>query len=65
MLIGVPLGLSSKRGGKGTGFVLTLFLVFLYYFLSSVGIALATQGKLPPFFGVWGANIAFPRRASC
>ena len=59
MLVGVPLGLASKRGGKGAGFVLTLFLVFLYYFLSTVGIALATQGKLSPFFGVWGANIGF------
>ena len=47
MLVGVPLGLSSKRGGKGTGFVVTLLLVFLYYFLSSVGIALARQDKVP------------------
>ena len=59
MLVGVPLGLSTNRGGKGTGFVLTLFLVFLYYFLSSVGVALATQGKLSPFIGVWGANLLF------
>ncbi len=59
MLVGVPLGLSTNRGGKGTGFVLTLFLVFLYYFMSSVGVALATQGKLPPFLGVWGANLLF------
>jgi LPS export ABC transporter permease LptF len=59
MLVGVPLGLSSKRGGKSTGFVLTILLVFLYYFVSSVGIALATQGKLPPFVGVWGANFIF------
>ena len=59
MLVGVPLGLSSKRGGKSTGFVLTILLVFVYYFLSSVGIAFATQGKLPPFLGVWGANLIF------
>ena len=59
MLVGVPLGLSSKRGGKSTGFVLTILLVFVYYFLSSVGVALATQGKLPPFVGVWGANLLF------
>lgn len=58
-LIGVPLGLSSKRGGKGGGFVLTLVLVFLYYFVSSVGSALAQQGKLPPVAGVWGANVCF------
>ncbi len=59
MLVGVPLGLSSKRGGQSTGFVLTILLVFIYYFLSSVGVALASQGKLPPFLGVWGANLLF------
>ena len=59
MLVGVPLGLSSKRGGKSTGFVLTILLVFLYYFLSSVGVALAKQQKLSPFVGVWGANLLF------
>jgi LPS export ABC transporter permease LptG/LPS export ABC transporter permease LptF len=59
MLVGVPLGLSSKRGGKGAGFVVTLALVFIYYFLSSVGIALARQGKVPAPLGVWGANILF------
>ncbi len=59
MLVGVPLGLSSKRGGKSTGFVLTIFLVFVYYVLSLVGVALAKSGKLDPFLGVWGANLLF------
>ena len=59
MLVGVPLGLSSKRGGKGAAFVLTLLLVFLYYFASTVGIALARDGKVPAVIGVWGANVLF------
>jgi LPS export ABC transporter permease LptG/LPS export ABC transporter permease LptF len=59
MLVGVPLGLSSKRGGKSTGFVLTIILVFVYYFLSSIGVAFAKTGKLSPFLGVWGANLIF------
>lgn len=59
MLIGVPLGLSSKRGGKSTGFVLTIALVFIYYFLSQIGIAFAKNGKVSPFLGVWGANLLF------
>lgn len=59
MLIGVPLGLASKRGGKSTGFVLTIVLVFIYYFLSSVGEAFAKSGKLSPFLGIWGANLIF------
>ena len=59
MLVGVPLGISSKRGGKSTGFVLTILLVFIYYFLSSVGVAFAQSGRLSPFLGVWGANLLF------
>lgn len=59
MLIGVPLGLSSKRGGKSTGFVLTIALVFIYYFFSSTGVALARQGKIPVIVGVWAANALF------
>jgi LPS export ABC transporter permease LptG len=59
MLVGVPLGLSSKRGGKGAGFVLTLALVFIYYFMSIIGTAVARQDKAPAFLGVWGANIIF------
>ncbi len=59
MLVGVPLGLSSKRGGKSTGFVLTILLVFIYYFVSFIGVALAKNGKLSPFLGVWGANLIF------
>ncbi|HYK34647.1 LptF/LptG family permease [Alloacidobacterium sp.] len=59
LLVGVPLGISSKRGGKGAGFVLTIVLVFVYYFLSSAGVALARQNKLPVLAGVWMANLLF------
>ena len=59
MLVGVPLGVASRRGGKSSGFVYALLLVSLYYFLSSVGSAFARQGKLPVFLGVWSANILF------
>ncbi len=59
MLVGVPLGISSRRGGKGAGFVLTIALVFIYYFLSSTGTALARQNKIPVFLGVWQANLIF------
>ncbi|MGA2438357.1 MAG: LptF/LptG family permease [Acidobacteriaceae bacterium] len=59
MLIGVPLGLSSRRGGKSTGGVLTLLLVFAYYLLSNIGIAFAKSGKLSPALGVWAANLIF------
>lgn len=58
-LVGIPLGLSSKKGGKSAGFVLAIALVFAYYFASLVGVSLARQGKVSPGFGVWLANIVF------
>ncbi len=59
VLIGIPLGLSAKKGGKGAGFVLTIVLVFIYYFLYLIGLSLARGGKLPPIAGVWMANFIF------
>ena len=58
-LVGIPLGLSSKKGGKSSGFVLTILLVFAYYSFSLIGVSLARQGKVSPFFGVWLANLLF------
>ncbi len=59
VLIGIPLGLSARKGGKGAGFVLTIVLVFIYYFLSIIGVSLARGGRLSPVLGVWMANIIF------
>jgi LPS export ABC transporter permease LptG/LPS export ABC transporter permease LptF len=59
MLVGVPLGVISKRGGKSSGFVFTLLLVIFYYVLSYTGIALGRQNKLSAFVAVWLANIVF------
>jgi LPS export ABC transporter permease LptG/LPS export ABC transporter permease LptF len=59
MLVGVPLGLSSKRSGRSTGIVLAIVLVFVYYLTSLVGVAFAKSGKVSPFLGVWAANIIF------
>jgi LPS export ABC transporter permease LptF/LPS export ABC transporter permease LptG len=58
-LVGIPLGLSSKKGGKSAGFVLTILLVFAYYSLSLLGVSLAKQDRLSPALGVWMADIAF------
>ena len=36
-MVGIPLGLSARKGGKSTGFVLTILLVFVYYLFSLIG----------------------------
>ena len=58
-LVGIPLGLSSKKGGKSGGFVLTILLVFAYYVVSLVGVSLARQGMVAPWFGAWLADLVF------
>jgi LPS export ABC transporter permease LptF/LPS export ABC transporter permease LptG len=58
-MVGIPLGLSSKKSGKSGGFVLTIVLVFVYYFISLIGVSFAKQGKLTPALGAWLANIVF------
>src|SRR6201987_1078850 len=58
-LVGIPLGLSSKKSGKSGGFVLTILLVLIYYVISLVGVSLARQGRVSPWFGAWLADIMF------
>ena len=59
MLVGVPLGVTSQRGGRSSAWVFTILLVFLYYLLSSTGIALGKQSWISAFFAVWSANLIF------
>jgi LPS export ABC transporter permease LptF/LPS export ABC transporter permease LptG len=58
-MVGIPLGLSARKGGKSTGFVLTILLVVVYYFFSLLGVQMARQGKMSPWFGSWMGNIFF------
>ena len=59
MLVGVPLGVASRRGGKSSAWVFTILLVSLYYLVSTFGIALGQQNRIPAFFAVWSANLIF------
>jgi len=55
-LLGVPLGVRPRRGGRAAGLVLTLFLIGGYYFLWIAGDHWARQGKVSPAAGIWAAN---------
>ncbi len=58
-LVGIPLGLSTHKGGKPIGVVLTILLVFFYYMLMASGLSFARQGRLNPALGLWLANGVF------
>jgi len=56
-LLGVAVGVRPRRGGRATGMILTLVLIGGYYFIFVTGDHFARQGKLPPWLGIWGADI--------
>jgi LPS export ABC transporter permease LptF/LPS export ABC transporter permease LptG len=56
-LLGVPIGVRPRRGGRAAGLILTLVLVGGYYFVFVTGTHMAQQGSISPWLGVWGANI--------
>jgi LPS export ABC transporter permease LptF/LPS export ABC transporter permease LptG len=56
-LLGVPIGVRPRRGGRAAGLILTLALIAGYYFLFVYGYHTALQGRIAPWAGVWAANI--------
>ena len=56
-LLGVPVGVRPRRGGRATGLILTLILIGGYYFLFVTGAHMAQQGSISPWLGIWIANI--------
>src|SRR5580704_4178609 len=57
-LLGVPIGVRPRRGGRAAGLILTLVLIGGYYFLFVTGAHMAQQGQIAPWLGIWSANIA-------
>ena len=55
-VLGLPLGITNRRGGKSSGFSLSIAIILFYYVMIINGEELAGSGKLPPVIGMWGAN---------
>jgi LPS export ABC transporter permease LptG/LPS export ABC transporter permease LptF len=58
-LIGIPLGVSSRKGGKSSAFVLTVALAFVYWMGLIAANGLAKQQKLPVGVAMWIPNAIF------
>ncbi len=59
-LVGIPLGIGTRKGGKSAGYVTAVFLAFFCYHLSSITlIGLAKQRALPVPVAVWLPNAVF------
>jgi lipopolysaccharide export LptBFGC system permease protein LptF len=56
-LIGVPVGLLVRRGGRMVGLGVGVGLIIIYYVLLTAGEKLAKVGIYPPILGAWTPNI--------
>jgi LPS export ABC transporter permease LptF/LPS export ABC transporter permease LptG len=54
--LGVALGIRTPRGGRGSGFIVSLAVSVAYFVLFATGSTLSKSGVLPIIIGVWGAN---------
>ncbi|MBN1553013.1 LPS export ABC transporter permease LptF, partial [bacterium] len=57
-ILALPLGITTRRGGKSAAFATAIGLILLYYILLTGGTGLAEKGKIYPFWGAWLPNIA-------
>src|SRR4051812_539067 len=58
-LVGVPLGISSRKGGRSGAFVITVLIAFIYYLSFITLIGLARKGSLPVPLAVWTPDAVF------
>ena len=58
-LVGIPLGVSSRRSAKSSAFVLTVVLAFFYYMSWMAMIRLSQQGRVPIEIAMWVPDFLF------
>ena len=57
-LLALPLGFNNSRGGRSSGFAISLGVFVIYYVLLNSGEDIARNGAVAPWLAVWFPNIA-------
>jgi LPS export ABC transporter permease LptG len=56
-ILGLPLGITNRRGGKSSGFSLSIAIILIYYVLINNGEHLADTGKIGAAVAMWTPNL--------
>lgn len=56
-ILGLPLGITNRRGGKSSGFSLSIAIILIYYVMINNGEHLATSGRISPALAMWAPNV--------
>jgi LPS export ABC transporter permease LptG/LPS export ABC transporter permease LptF len=57
-MVGIPLGIATRKGGKSAGYVNAIFVAFFCYYLGFASLIGLARGKNNPWL-LWGPNAAF------
>jgi LPS export ABC transporter permease LptG/LPS export ABC transporter permease LptF len=57
VLLSLPLGASTRKGGRTSGFTLSILIILVYWVAFTAGINMALNGRVSPFLGLWSGNI--------
>ncbi|MCK4835255.1 MAG: LptF/LptG family permease [Candidatus Aminicenantes bacterium] len=55
--LALSLGISTKKGGKISGFIISLGIIFLYYTVITTARNMILKRILSPFLGMWLPNL--------
>ena len=59
-LVGIPLGVQSRKGGKSAGYIVGIFLSFFCYYLAYISLtSMARQRAISVELAVWLPNLIF------
>jgi len=58
-ILGLPLGAYTRKGGRTSGFTLSIGIILVYYILITAGEQFAMEGRISPLAGMWGPNLVF------
>lgn len=56
-LLGAPLGLSPQRSASSIGLGISVLIIFFYYFMTFISMAIGELKILTPFIAAWLPNI--------
>lgn len=56
-ILGLPLGITNRRGGQSSGFSLSIAIILVYYVMINNGEHLADSGKIGPAVAMWTPNL--------
>lgn len=59
VLIAIPFGAASVRRNVFVGVAASIFIVFAYFILRELSLALGTGGYLEPWLAAWAPNLVF------